>query len=70
MSETGRFGKALQMVRENRLVGASIGLQDVGDWTFWKSSADGEGKSISWCFHWTTRCRRLDILESSATAEA
>jgi hypothetical protein len=35
----GRLGKktiALQMVMENRIVGSSIGLQDVGDWTFWK----------------------------------
>jgi hypothetical protein len=35
----GRLGKktvALQMVREIRIVGSSIGLQEVGDWTFWK----------------------------------
>jgi hypothetical protein len=34
-----RLGKktvARQRVRENRIVGSSIGLQDVGDWTFWK----------------------------------
>jgi hypothetical protein len=33
-----RLGKktvALQMVRENRIVGSSIGLQEVGDWTLW-----------------------------------
>jgi hypothetical protein len=27
---------ARQMVMENRIVGSSIGLQDVGDWMFWK----------------------------------
>jgi hypothetical protein len=27
---------ARQMVMENRIVGSFIGLQDVGDWTFWK----------------------------------
>jgi hypothetical protein len=35
----GRLGKktvARQMVRENRVIGSSIGLKDVGDWTFWK----------------------------------
>jgi hypothetical protein len=35
----GRLGEktvALQMVRENRKVGSSNGLQDVGAWTFWK----------------------------------
>jgi hypothetical protein len=33
----GRLGNktvALQMVREIRIVGSSIGLRDVGDWTF------------------------------------
>jgi hypothetical protein len=38
-STFGRLGKktvAVQMVRENRIVCSSIGLQDVGDWTFWK----------------------------------
>jgi hypothetical protein len=33
----GKLGKktvALQMVRENRILGSSIGLQEVGDWTF------------------------------------
>jgi hypothetical protein len=35
----GRLGKksvVRQMVMENRIVGSSIGLQDVGDWTFWR----------------------------------
>jgi hypothetical protein len=27
---------AQQMVRENRIVGSSIGLRDVEDWPFWK----------------------------------
>jgi hypothetical protein len=35
----GRLGKktvGLQKVKENRIVGSSIGLREVGDWTFWK----------------------------------
>jgi hypothetical protein len=33
------------------------------------SSAVGDRKSNSWFFHWTTRFRRLDVLESSVTSE-
>jgi hypothetical protein len=34
-----------------------------------KANSD-EGNATSWFFHWTTRCRRLDVLEGSANAQA
>jgi hypothetical protein len=45
----GRLGKktvALQKVRENRIVDSSIGLQYVGNWTFWEVRPPPKRKKV------------------------